>query len=355
MARVAGLKKEICQTIASAAQFVDDNDHNHNIEFKDGRRLNIVPTARSLYNIRNISLFEEEHKKVWLPFHFLPGDKGRTVSERLICRKDSKISQDMINHCLSEVDKPFGLYLFGIATHVYADTFAHYGFSGVGSRWNRVDGSSIIIKSHDRDTEAERRFEEKYGETMKGVRNWRQRALDEIKSEAAEDLTGALGHGGALKYPDFPYLKWEFNYEYSENDIRNSPRDNLKTFHEACEKLHNLFSKLEKYKDSSFNPIEFSKIKDVVKDILAFEETDRDKRSSLWQEYAENGNLFNSQEKILPYLGDLWERNLNELKDETIDIEDAKEEPEIKFLLASKIYRMYVIYDLLASYGLFLD
>ncbi len=29
--------------------------------------------------------------------------------------------------------------------HVYADTFAHYGVSGVSSRANRVDGSTITL------------------------------------------------------------------------------------------------------------------------------------------------------------------------------------------------------------------
>ena len=40
MARAAGLKPEICQTIATTVQYVDNNDDDQTIiEFKDGGRL----------------------------------------------------------------------------------------------------------------------------------------------------------------------------------------------------------------------------------------------------------------------------------------------------------------------------
>ena len=34
--------------------------------------------------------------------------------------------------------------------HVYADTFSHYGFSGVSSRNNKVDGSSFELDVEDK-------------------------------------------------------------------------------------------------------------------------------------------------------------------------------------------------------------
>ena len=34
-------------------------------------------------------------------------------------------------------------YRLGITAHVYADTFALYGFSGIGFRRNKVDNASI--------------------------------------------------------------------------------------------------------------------------------------------------------------------------------------------------------------------
>ena len=74
----------------------------------------------------------------------------------------------------------------------------------MSSRWNQVDGDSIKLLNDERDSARESRFLNKYGFT-KVLENWRQ-----FMSEGAELSTGALGHGGTLKYPDYPYLKLEF-------------------------------------------------------------------------------------------------------------------------------------------------
>ena len=141
MARAAGLAPKVCRTIATAAEFVDDNGDKETIEFPDGGRLDFVPTAHHAADIENID--RHDQRLVWVPFHFIPGNEGRSMSERLLCRKDSEIAREMIDHNLSLADKPFGLHLAGITAHVYADTFSHYGFSGVSSRWNRIDTSSV--------------------------------------------------------------------------------------------------------------------------------------------------------------------------------------------------------------------
>ena len=177
MARIAGLRHEACQTIATAAQFVDANDRAETIEFEDGGEIHIVPTAHPLFHMKNTELFERDQRMVWLPFHFLPGNEGKTISERLVCRQNSEIAREMISHCLSLADKEYGLQLVGIAAHVYADTFSHYGFSGVSSRWNRVRGDSITLQNDDRDKDAEDRFQQKYGEDH-----------ERAKELAAEDL-----------------------------------------------------------------------------------------------------------------------------------------------------------------------
>ncbi|PQP33756.1 hypothetical protein C6A37_11295, partial [Desulfobacteraceae bacterium SEEP-SAG9] len=85
----------------------------------------------------------EDQRQVWVPFHFLPGNEGNSFSERLLCGEDSKIARDMVSHHLNYAKHDVGVYLIGIATHVYADTFSHFGFSGVGSRRNKVDNRSF--------------------------------------------------------------------------------------------------------------------------------------------------------------------------------------------------------------------
>ena len=356
MARAAGLKREVCQTIASAAQFVDANDKAYDINFVDGGRLHVIPTAHPMVHIKNTAHFDRDQRMVWLPFHFLPGNEGDNLSERLICRKNSTIARQMVDHCLSQADKPFGLHLVGIAAHVYADTFSHYGFSGVSSRWNKVHGNSIELHNgDDRDRDAEGRFREKYGETMDGLQNWRQTLWDKVKSGVAEQGTGALGHGAVLKYPDFPYLKWEFSYEHPEGGQRVSSRNNAITFLEACEKLYEVFRRLgTDYQDSDFDQDGgFESIRNVVNSILESLETDREKRSAKWCSAASEGTLFHGPEEILPYQGEEWNQNLKGL--EGGESRAASDQPSFKFYQAAANYRVYVLRDLLPAHGLVLD
>ena len=225
MARAAGLKPEICQTIATAAEFVDDNGDKEHIAFEDDGRLDFIPTAHHTASRHNID--RHDQRLVWLPFHFIPGNKGNTVSERLMCQKDSQIAREMVEHNLAkaiENNQNFGPYLMGITAHVYADTFSHYGFSGVSSPWNKIDSSTLELmplqpelESHIRNQA--KKFQEKYGaeakcENFRGSHpSWTERR----KSDAVEAASSALGHAAALTYPDRPYLKWKFNYEHLSN------------------------------------------------------------------------------------------------------------------------------------------
>lgn len=85
-----------------------------------------MATAHHVSNIianRN----EASQRQVWVPFHFLPGNQGEEFSERLMCREDSRIARDMVAHHLGYADQSVGIYLMGVAAHVYADTFSHFG------------------------------------------------------------------------------------------------------------------------------------------------------------------------------------------------------------------------------------
>ena len=100
------------------------------------------------FDVANIDA--EDQRKVWVPFHFIPGNEGDEYTERLVCRKNSDIAQEMVDHHVDLPDKRFYLPLIGITAHVYADTFSHYGFSGVSSRKNRIDSDSLRIVNNDR-------------------------------------------------------------------------------------------------------------------------------------------------------------------------------------------------------------
>lgn len=145
MARAAGLTRETCQIIASSAQFVDDNAGDIEVKFKDGARVNAVATAHHTVDIKNLDPRDQLH--VWVPFHFLPGNQradGKTghrnasYTELLIARMDSPIARELVTRNLKQSNRPFSRELMGMTAHVYADTFSHYGFSGVSSRHNKI-------------------------------------------------------------------------------------------------------------------------------------------------------------------------------------------------------------------------
>ena len=60
MFRAAGLAPKVCQIIATAAEFVDDNGEHETIEFLDGGRLDFIPYRSPFYRHQeHLSLLSE--------------------------------------------------------------------------------------------------------------------------------------------------------------------------------------------------------------------------------------------------------------------------------------------------------
>ena len=346
MARAAGITRNAAKIIATAAQFVDDNAAKDSIEFRDGGRLDAEATAHHAVDRKNIDL--EDQRKIWVPFHFLPGNQGKTYTERLMCRKDSEIAQEMVKNNLSLADRPYALPLIGITAHVYADTFSHYGFSGISSRRNKIVNDSFKFK--DLDTKMERyildkaeKFKENYPEEGGFLTN--------IKSWLAEKLSGALGHGAAVTFPDRPYLKWSFKYEDPESN--SGERDNPATFIEGCEALHKLFRTFAKARpDCAGN--DFSRFSDIKKEIegILIRQEPKKKRIQAWESAAKNGNLFATGPETIPrYNADIW---LNE-RENLVRKKDSGTVTGLavyRFYQAAAVYRTYILRILLPSKGL---
>ena len=342
MARTAGLKPAICKTIATAAQFVDDNAAKSNIEFQDGGRIDAQATAHHVSDVIS-NRDPEDQRQVWVPFHFLPGNKGNSFSERLLCRENSKIVRDLVDHHLTYATHPAGVCLIGVAAHVYADTFSHFGFSGVGSRYNKVDNDSFkfdtgldpdiadYIKAKERD------FFRRYGRGGGLIAN--------IKSWLAETVSGALGHGAVTTYPDRPYLKWSFEYEYPKK--RGEIRDNPKHFLKGCEALHATFVRFgnENTALSDGDGSVFKGIEDSVAAILAYPAKKED-RIKKWRTEASRGNMGPNPFQIPLYKPEVWMKQsavLNSSEKAT----DALRSNLYRFYQAASIHRQFVLRELL--------
>ena len=149
LARAAGIPSRDAKIIAHAAQYVDDSNSQDIERHPDGGMLYLIATAHHPFKAAWDSWVDHnEQRRVWVPFHFLPGGSGDTLEEKLLCIADSQIARKMIEHHIDVAagNCPFGLQLLGIAAHVYMDTFAHYGFSGIGSRYNLVMEDSISLE-----------------------------------------------------------------------------------------------------------------------------------------------------------------------------------------------------------------
>ncbi len=360
MARAAGLEVKHAKIIAYAAQYVDDSTANDSEVHEDGGMFQTIATAHTNSEaISNAAADHTEQRQVWVPFHFFPGgtednDKDESISAKLTCVKDGALVREMVaNHIrhavsVTSTENDYGLTLMGIMAHVYADTFSHYGFSGVSSSSNKVDGSSFELDVEDPEVEAYimgklSSFLTKYTPRFI-IKNYRNFA-----SRGASVATGALGHGAVGTYPDRPFLRWRFNYR----DNRDSGwRENRATFLEGCEKLHGAFSAYAEQAGISKNPVEFALIKHEVDEILGFEGP-KEERINAWIDAIMKKRLkFEEPDNEPPYYSHhVWEQQ----KD---DFEYLKQSSEMldkevyHFHQAAIYHRNYTLKQLLPKHGI---
>ncbi|MBC8438907.1 MAG: hypothetical protein H8D87_04405 [Deltaproteobacteria bacterium] len=204
------------------------------------------------------------------------------------------------------------LELMGLVAHVYADTFAHAGFSGVSFRQNKVDAAGItpLNASAPSATYLDKKLDSFF--RMFGFQGglWTN-VRRSIISDGAEIASGALGHGAVAVLPDLPYLKWSFRYEHSPETVE---RNNADTFLEACRKLHTMFQRFltrSTGHDDGTSGIDFSIVEDCIKDILSFQNR-KTQRSKKWRTAFAKGELgIKPGEKIPVYDPAPWDKQRN--------------------------------------------
>lgn len=353
LARLGGLKARAARTLATASQYVDDSTGNDILDHESGAKIIPVVTAHHTASVKNVD--RNDQRFIWVPFHFLPGNRGQAFTERLVCRRNSPLVRDMRDHHLALAQTPFALELMGITAHVLADTYAHYGFSGVSSRRNKVRNDHIEIMDASEATaaywaEERSRFFRKYG-TQGGL-------LDNIKrtvfSSGTEFFSGALGHGAVLTFPDQPYLRWKFEYEvhFDDRPDQVSVRSNQESYLEACRRLYDLFSAFGGHRPDYADPtgaVDFARVEQTIKEILAVQDGKRG-RSEAWRRAVSSGDL-GPAEQIRPYPGAQWDKERNRFAGMK-DAGGAARLPVYRFYQAADLHRHYVLRELLPKYEL---
>jgi hypothetical protein len=215
VARLAGFSAEEAGIVAHAAQFVDDATEDGTILFDNGARYARIASAHKTLDYRNFESLAAS--RVWIPFHFLPGNMGLPAGEvpdgpfinRLITIPNSSVAQDMLRATIADRAAPHALHRLGIAMHVYADTWAHQGFVGV----NHVVNAATDLTGAD-------------GEPDVAL-------MDRVKNYFVNTAL-PLGHGTVLSHPDKPYLVWAYTNGLGERITRNNPDDYIDAAENMC-------------------------------------------------------------------------------------------------------------------------
>ncbi|WP_196594906.1 DUF6765 family protein [Pectinatus sottacetonis] len=229
LSRWAGFTGKEAKIIATSSQLVDDNV-NHNISSVNKSYELCDFGIRRFSGHRNWeNLSETGNKNVWIPFHFLPGLEGKTMAEKLICKKDSILSNELIQKIYQRLAKT-NLCRIGIILHVYADTWAHQEFSGITSCLNVVTDINII--------NADNKLSE----------NW--------KSNTADFFTNLkpLGHASAIHWPDRPYAYWQSHQKFFYG------RKNWQEFQEAIAEIYKALSLYNRQKSYSLEYDKMNKL-----------------------------------------------------------------------------------------------
>lgn len=262
--------------------------------------------------------------------------------------KDSAVARGMVDHAVDHCGRPYGLELVGLTAHVYADTFSHWGFSGVSSRRNRVAPGSVK-PSNDNPIAATffspklTRFFERFGPHGGLVPNFRA-ALT-----GAANL-GALGHGAVATSPDQPFLVWSYEYE-SFPDLRGRGQDRINPidFLDGARALHRFFTRVaEKRPDATdATAVPFDQIAPVVRDLIRFV-GDADSRAAQWSQAFAAGRLGLSSPGIIPAYDEVGMAASRAAIARTES--DPRGERAYRFYQGAAVHRTFVLRELLPAH-----
>lgn len=342
VSRLAGMNREQARCVAHACQYVDDATTGGILRFKDGETFERFASAHKVYDYKNI--LDHEDRKVWVPFHFLPGAEGSTLEEKSVCRPDSKVAREMIRHAIAARAASNALHRLGVSLHVYVDTWAHKGFSGIESAYNKV--LTLSVDQQDPATWWGK-LKELLHEAAYGLEIL---ALDEIY---------LLGHGAALHYPDLPWAKWAYTNGHSEVIVRDNLPDYIQAADMACKVVQGYLHGNQHYEDESGLP-ESSKA--ALHNLLAHNQNhDCSIRLKVFMSSVASGHVPGIAEKIPAYKAkgvDSWKHAAT-----GIDADDdgpirpswspAFEESDYRrFHDAIKEHRFVVTQEILPAYGI---
>jgi len=283
-ARLAGYELDDAQSIAHAAQYVDESSWKMLRKGKENyiKAFTPTPTVHEMMGevagFNSIQWSDEnllETYRVWMAFHFLPGNYGRddTITYtgptsakshtigwginqtvwlynqeakqhfKLLCLNNSLLVKEMINDLV--INHADNLHFIGLRMHVLADTWAHMHFAGMPA-WYMNDVYSVkdanymdksIIRSMPIMSEIDivgRATPYIWApDPVPFLKNWHN--TGEFSPDAPSYNSYLYhGHGRSGHLPDYAYLKYSYEPRWSNKPII---RDNRVGFLKAFKQL----------------------------------------------------------------------------------------------------------------------
>ena len=217
IARHGGLDPRSAEVVAHACQYVDDATTPGLLKFAGGETFERFASAHKMFDYHNAE--NDENRVVWAPFHFLPGAQGESLEQKALCRKNSDVAKEMVRRALAGHNAPNALHRLGVTLHVYVDTWAHQGFSGTESDYNKL--TSLVGDQHDHQTWVQK------------LKSALRVAEDNLEAQLL-DLISGLGHGAALHFPDMPWADWEYVNAHGDHIYRSNLPDFMEASDMAC-------------------------------------------------------------------------------------------------------------------------
>ena len=335
LARSVGFADKDAFTIAYASQHTDDAKYEHALEFENGGRFQQVLTSHRFFSPETIS--KEVCYRIWVPFHFLPGNVGTNFYEKMFTRANSIVAQEMIEEFLMSEYKPYTLHRLGIILHVYADTWSHQNFMGI-IRENMNDVKDVVVEGE----------EEGFFEGF----------ISGLKREILEYGAPMLGHAQAGTLPDEPYRVWEYtDYRNVRHRIINWERA-LDAAQHCYHVLLRFLKRFPQYRtDASAS---WTQIEEVFVSLFQ-KKGDLEKRINKWKEAISQGAFpfkLTDMDKNLNYDDRQWFREAVQVSIGSDGREYYTRKPGFEvsdwkhFHDAAALHRFVILHEILPQHGI---
>ena len=203
IARAAGFSEEESKIIATASEYVDENDVCMQIENRSSGEMYENYISQTM----NILKPKRKLMRIYPVFHFVPGDPLDERARRcdgkmhlLNTTPDNELANKWFDAAF-KAPPATRLYRIGIATHAFADTWAHQNFVGW---YDYINDITLNVKPN-------------------------------------------IGHADAEHHPDWPAHRWE------DTRLVRDEIDNTARFLDAAEKIYKKFRGYTKQLDRKAN------------------------------------------------------------------------------------------------------